>query len=345
MKKLIFSLFLLTIILAGCKKTSSSPEWTTVNNGLAFPNGIYLPSTLAVQGTNVYAVTPGGVYLSTNKGSSWATINKGFYSDQYGSDSTNISTIAVNGNRVYAGTNNGTNVIYLLSNNGTSWTAIDNGFLPFYDNVSSIVFVGSNVYAVVFEGGVFETSNNGTSWAGVNNGLGDDSLSVFKLAVLGNNMFAGIYGGASVYLSTNNGANWTATANSGLPAKGYVNTMAVQGNNNIYVSICGTNTFGKGTIGLYLSNNNGSSWTAVNNGFLNSYTNAIPVITTLLVNGNNIYAGTHYAGVFLSTNNGNSWSPMNNGFVNNNAVFSLVLQGNNIFASTEEGVSIYPLAQ
>ena len=49
--------------------------------------------------------------------------------------------------------------------------------------------------------------------------------------------------------------------------------------------------------GVFLSTDNGASWTAVNNGLTN------PDINTLAINGTNIFAGTN-EGVFLSTNNG-----------------------------------------
>jgi hypothetical protein len=88
--------------------------------------------------------------------------------------------------------------------------------------------------------------------------------------------------------------------------------MAVSGN-NIYA----------GTInyGVYLSTNNGASWTqtSLNNQFIYS----------LAVNGNNVYAGTYGNGVYVSTNNGTTWTQT---LLNNKYVPSLLVVGNTIFA-------------
>ena len=72
--------------------------------------------------------------------------------------------------------------------------------------------------------------------------------------------------------------------------------------------------------------NNGSSWTAINNGLTSN------LVNTIAISGNNIFAGT-YTGVFLSTNSGASWMPVNNGLPAN-VVFSIAVSGENVFAGT-----------
>lgn len=54
--------------------------------------------------------------------------------------------------------------------------------------------------------------------------------------------------------------------------------------------------------GVYLSTDNGSSWTAVNSGLTNTS------ILSLAVMGTNLFAGTAGSGVYRSTNNGASWT-------------------------------------
>ncbi|HPS65054.1 MAG TPA: T9SS type A sorting domain-containing protein, partial [Ignavibacteria bacterium] len=82
--------------------------------------------------------------------------------------------------------------------------------------------------------------------------------------------------------------------------------------------------------GVFLSQNNGTSWSAVNNGLTN------PDISSLELSGSKIYAGTG-DGVYLSQNNGQSWSALNNGMTNQN-VKSIVFSGSRIFAGTDAGV-------
>jgi hypothetical protein len=94
------------------------------------------------------------------------------------------------------------------------------------------------------------------------------------------------------------------------------------------LSISGTNIFA-GTMGggVYLSTNNGTSWTAVNDGLTNSN------IWALAVNGTNIFAGTYDKGIYFSTNNGTSWTAVNNGLVNS-SINAITFNGTNLFAGT-----------
>jgi len=95
----------------------------------------------------------------------------------------------------------------------------------------------------------------------------------------------------------------------------------------------GTNIFaanGNGA-GIFLSTNNGGTWTAVNNGLTNvsDY--------SLLISGTNIFTGTNGSGVFLSTNNGSNWTQVNTGLTSF-WVKALAINGTNIFAGTTGGV-------
>jgi len=61
----------------------------------------------------------------------------------------------------------------------------------------------------------------------------------------------------------------------------------------------GTNLFGGGSDGgVFLSTNNGASWTDVNSGLMNTSIKALAVI------GTNLFAGTNGSGIFLSSDNG-----------------------------------------
>ena len=75
--------------------------------------------------------------------------------------------------------------------------------------------------------------------------------------------------------------------------------------------------------GIYLSANNGSNWTQAG---LNNL-----IIYSLAANGNNIFAGTPVLGVYLSSDNGSSWTQTS---LNNRYIYSLAVYGHNIFAGT-----------
>ncbi|HQF29438.1 MAG TPA: hypothetical protein PLD36_12545, partial [Bacteroidia bacterium] len=94
----------------------------------------------------------------------------------------------------------------------------------------------------------------------------------------------------------NASAQWVQTNG---PYGGDINCIEVSGSN-----IFAGTEFG----GVYISANNGISWTAVNNGLP-----PVVAVRSLAVSGNNIFAGTLNSGIFLSTNNGNSWTAVNSG--------------------------------
>ena len=80
-----------------------------------------------------------------------------------------------------------------------------------------------------------------------------------------------------------------------------------------------------------MSTNNGTNWTAVNNGLTQQY------IWSLAVSGSNLFAGTAGGGVYISTNNGSNWASVSNGLPVQ-TIHSLVVSGTNIFAGTYPGV-------
>jgi PKD repeat protein/photosystem II stability/assembly factor-like uncharacterized protein len=135
----------------------------------------------------------------------------------------------------------------------------------------------------------------------------------------GSNIFAGTYG-SGVFLSTNNGASWTAV-NNGLN-NNLIEALAISGS-NVYAGARGG--------GVYLSQNNGASWTVINNGLTGTD------IWALAVSGTNVFAGIPGSGVFLSTDTGANWTPVNTGLPDLN-VWELAVSGTNLFAGTVSGI-------
>jgi len=196
------------------------------------------------------------------------------------------------------------------------------------------------------------TLNSFTQWVQVSNGMGN--LNVSSLASGGNNIFAGTYA-SGVYLSTNNGTNWTQTS-----LTNSVSSLAVNGNyifaggydgvfvstdngtnwthtslNNEYVyslAVNGNNVFAGTEFRVYLSTNSGTTWTQ---------TSLNRTVRSFVFNGNNVFAGCAGAmpdGVYLSTNNGTSWTQTS---LNNRYVTSLAVKGDTIFAGTSANQGVY----
>jgi hypothetical protein len=85
--------------------------------------------------------------------------------------------------------------------------------------------------------------------------------------------------------------------------------------------------------GIYRSKNNGTSWSANNQGLTNFR------ISTCTACGNKIFVGTD-AGAFVSGDTGTTWTPINSGLYNNH-VHSLLGIGNVIFAGMQQGGVFY----
>jgi len=129
------------------------------------------------------------------------------------------------------------------------------------------------------------------------------------------NLFAGTSNG--VFLSTNNGTNWTPVVN-GLTNKD-VRAMAVIGS-DVFVGTPG---------GAFISSDNGSTWTPVNSGLTNT------IVKSFGVDGSKLFAGTN-GGVFLSTNHGTSWTEINTG-LSKTDIRAIVVSGSNLFAGIYNG--------
>ena len=93
---------------------------------------------------------------------------------------------------------------------------------------------------------------------------------------------------------------------------------------------------GEGGNGVFLSTDNGTSWTAVDSGMGYTWVNSLAV-SAAGNGGANIFAGTQNGGVFLSTNNGKSWT-LPSTRLSNEVVYALGVEGTNLFAGTGEGV-------
>jgi len=201
-------------------------------------------------------------------------------------------------------------LILLLVENITysQWIKLN---VPFVGDARDFAVSDSNLFAGIFDEGVFLTTNNGTNWMSANYGLTDPevmSLCSGPNGSGGTNIFAGtLFGG--VYLSTNNGSSWTPV-NNGLNGNG-IDALAISSfeddSANVFVAVGGG--------GVFLSTDNGSNWTAVNNGF--TPPQVIYAINGFAVYGKTVYVASGF-GVFVSMNNGLNWNAIDKGFTNTN---------------------------
>ena len=99
-------------------------------------------------------------------------------------------------------------------------------------------------------------------------------------------------------------AQWTKTNG---PLSGNINALAVNG----------STIFAGTAVGVFLSTDNGTTWTEADSNLKNSDIHAFAV------SGGAVFAGSWGGGVFLSTNNGTSWTAVNSGLPPNSYVAAL----------------------
>ncbi|MCI0474073.1 MAG: T9SS type A sorting domain-containing protein [Ignavibacteria bacterium] len=303
MKKLIIFLILLAAVRA-------EAQWVQVSSGLGNDTVIF---ALGANNMTLFAGTYyGGIYKSTNNGTSWTFSGA---PDQF------VHSLLASGINTYAGTEFG---VYLSTNYGNSWVQINNGSIGL--NVRGLIDFGNNIFKGT-DGGVYMTSNNGVNWIYRSYGLVSQGI-VTGFASIGGNLYACALGGA--YLTTNSGNNWT-TINNGITNL-TANSIIVSGNNLFLGTYFG---------GVYFSSDYGVSWISRSSGLENKS------VSCLAASGSNIFAGTlDKNGVLLTTNNGLNWLPVNQGLSGNSlTIYSLMVYDNYLYAGTEYRLWRRPLSQ
>ncbi len=248
------------------------------------------------------------ILLSSNIKAQWVDTNCPF--------GGYVFAIAVDEPRIFIGTDQGG--VYRSTDNGVNWSQENNGLT--WLGIKALAFSRSTLFAGTSIAGIFRSTDYGSNWVEVNNGI--SVLFINTLAVSESNIYAGArysVSGGGVFLSTNNGDNWT-----------YIGLTDYE----IYaLAIIGNNLFAGTDGGVFLTTNNGGNWTAVNSGLTEDD------IYALTVSNNNLYAGTS-AGVFFSSDNGASWMDISSATLSDKTVHSIAVHQVNIIAGTG-GYGIY----
>jgi photosystem II stability/assembly factor-like uncharacterized protein len=249
--------------------------------------------------------------------------------------------------------------VFRSDNNGTNWIKVSSG-LP--DKLVKVIRFSSAGSAFVgLNGkGIFRTTDDGQNWIESNNGLTNKNILDIFVSRDGK-LYAGTWFYGSVFVSTDNGASWTdmkldnkdvhaivaAKDGSVLAGTEYNGLYKTSDNGNSWKSVgfSSNNIYdmvvdSEGRIflgakdGLYISDNNGESWTAQNKGIGANLTRAITISKA-----RSIFAGTS-SGIFRSIDNGVNWTEYNDGIDNyNKNIFSISCGIDDIiYAGTAMGI-------
>ncbi len=267
------------------------------------------PTSIAINGANIFIGTNFGVYLSTDYGESWTAKNNGL-------TSLVITCISSYENNIFAGTYD--KGVFRSTDYGESWVAINSG-LPALE--TKYLFTnGNKIFAYVDDyekKGLFQTTNNGENWTKVN--LVVELKYNKEITVQDSKMYVGTTkNDGGILVSTDNGDNWEPLGIN-IPDGTSVKNIAFK-DSEIFIILT--------ELGVYRSSDNGNSWVEVNNGI--EYYNEINKIVT--VNDKIFVCSNYYAGCYMSSDNGENWSPY---FINNQKVssFSFIIEnGSDVFA-------------
>ena len=226
---------------------------------------------------------------------------------------------------------------------GTNWLSTGLGTISKFSSLAIKPGTG-----VIYAGGLacfYQSFDNGATFTNTNTGL--PSYTTRDIHLDGTNLYASTFG---IYLSTNNGINWSlispminstkmdkignailvGTMSAGVYLSvdngiNWSNPTTALPINITDVKIIGTNFLAATASGIYISTNSGASWNATN---LSLPTECIHQVGSML------FAGcSGGGGVYYSTDGGNTWIPSNTG-LSNTSVSALTSNSNYLFAGT-----------
>jgi len=200
----------------------------------------------------VYAGSGAGLFRSADDGDTWSDITADL-------EITDVHALALDPTAphdIYAGTGNG-----VFSWNGiATWTAYNSASLGNKD-VRSLAFNGSSLFAGTNGGGVYR-SDSGGAWSQQINGLSGTIVNALAVDQGTGTVYAGT--NAGVHKTTSNGATWDAI-NAGITTLNIL-SLTINDTTSDAPSAATLTTLAAGTSGggVFISNNDGVSWSAVN---------------------------------------------------------------------------------
>lgn len=321
---------LILILLLGSPNLAKA-QWKQLSNGMPGGNLIFSIATIS---DKIYVASTGGLYVSSNNGLTWASVNSNFVG-------YSVVSMVIVGTTIFisvpgAGT-------YRSVDGGANWTSINypNGILG-----SKLVAIGNTVYTLagdqslcsislssvnatkvatvtnpislassatkLFLGtskdGLLQSADGGVSWTSVN--LGIAATNIQSVSADGQVMLVST--GQALFLSKDNGVIWSP-----INVPSGISTLMVAGNLT------------------FIGNNNGA-YRSIDGGLTFTKIPSLPYTQSFAASGGNLYAGARF-GFFRSLDLGDSWS-MSNAGMTDRLVRKIVSSGNTLIAATENAL-------
>jgi len=272
-------------------------NWIEANVGL--PGSANAYAVAGVGGKAFVGLYGGGVYASTNGGSSWTRSDSGI-------TNPSISVLAGTGDTVFAGTSDGK--IFRSTNGGLYWTNVSPTFYSINNNVSAIIIVDSSILlgdtGPTFSPGILRSDDWGMTWTQFSTGIDEPDWGyIAGFARVDTFLFAGLYMGFShggVYRGSLN-SDWTNVSAAQMISIGPPDTYYMPA---VSLAAMGTTVFaGMHAYGLYRSTDLGTTWQQITSDVSNGSEGRIAFASR----DDTLYAGGSSSGAFISTDNGGFW--------------------------------------
>ncbi len=285
------------------RSTNGGSSWTKVSDWFGWPNPNYSHADHReikfhpTEENTVFNGNDGGVFKSTNLGTSWTDLSDDLHIMQLYRFGNSVS----NSDILYAGSqDNGVN-----RKVGLAWTQV---FLA--DGMECAVHPNDPniVYSSWQNGNMIKSTNGGNSFFNVNPGTSSDWITTFELDPSDPNTI--YYGGGELFRSTNAAGSWSPITSGQSGGENITWITVAESDPDVIYWSHGSKVYG-GSVGIFNTTNGGSSW--------NDITGSLPVsdgwITYIEVdNTDPMTAWATFSGyqpvdkVWETTDGGQSWS-------------------------------------
>lgn len=222
------------------------------------------------------------------------------------------------GGKIFAGTGVGiltSGALYSSTDNGVNWQIVDMG-VPNPSAVMTLASKDNFIYAGTYEKHYFVSTDAGTTWTNI---ILNNSAGVFELGVVGNNVVCYTNGTGPIWVSTNNGLNFSNAGNPNIATTNGFLTL-------------GSTMYSASKKGLCYTTNGGFNWTFPANDGMPTYPDGSKPSTSLVYHNGKLYANS-IDKIIYTTNNGENWTATNITLANNSNSYSMVSYGGSIYTA------------